>query len=300
MQKIAISIGDLNGIGIEIALRNHSQIKQWCEPIYVVDTCMASQCAKLLGLELPDDFECVEYVDEKFDIVAGSVCASSGAYSYASFVQAVDMVKSNQADAVMTLPINKEAWSKAGIKYKGHTDALDSMFDSTAIMMLGCEELFVLLYTHHIPLRDVAKSIDEAKLVEFLHVLHSALDKENIGVLGLNPHAGDGGVIGDEDIIIQNAINQVNKQIGKDIFVGPLVPDTAFVGKRYKHIVAMYHDQGLTPLKALYFEDSINVSLHSGVKRASVDHGTAYDRAYKNANISYKSYQNAIKYLLEG
>ena len=118
-----------------------------------------------------------------------------------------------------------------------------------------------------------------------------------MGVLGLNPHAGDGGVLGDEEIKeIAPAIDEVNKLLKKEIFYGPLVPDTAFC-QRTGRFIAMYHDQGLAPLKALYFDESINVSLNLPVLRTSVDHGTAFDIAYKGI-ADTKSYINAIKYIL--
>ena len=117
-----------------------------------------------------------------------------------------------------------------------------------------------------------------------------------IAVLGLNPHAGDHGVLGDEECFIEAAIKEVNTQIGKEVFVGPIVPDIAFTPRfreRYSMIAAMYHDQGLAPLKALYFDEGINVSLGLPIIRTSVDHGTAFDIAYKNI-ASLQSYINAI------
>jgi 4-hydroxythreonine-4-phosphate dehydrogenase len=115
--------------------------------------------------------------------------------------------------------------------------------------------------------------------------------------LGLNPHAGDGGVLGDEEINeIIPAIKEANEILKKKIFYGPLVPDIAFT-KKEGRFIAMYHDQGLAPLKALYFDESINVSLNLPILRTSVDHGTAFDIAYKSI-ANTKSYENAIKYIL--
>ena len=125
---------------------------------------------------------------------------------------------------------------------------------------------------------------------------HNCVFFENIGVLGLNPHAGDGGVLGDEEIKeILPAILETNETLDKNIFYGPLVPDIAFTSKKGRFI-AMYHDQGLAPLKALYFDESINVSLNLPVLRTSVDHGTAFDIAYKG-KAKTLSYENAIKYI---
>ena len=301
MQKIAISIGDLNGIGIELALIAHEKINKICKPVYIVDKNMLKKASKLLGLDIPDDFVTINNIAKEFDIHPGEVCEKSGLYSYKSFLKAIWLAKNGEVDSIMTLPVNKEAWNRAGLEYKGHTDMLADIFNKNAIMMLGCEEMFVTLFTHHIPLKDVANKLNKKDLVKFLLDFYKNIDTNKIAVLGLNPHAGDGGSIGSEDYIINEAIQEANKTLNKQIFEGPLVPDIAFskdVRKKYKYFVAMYHDQGLIPLKALYFEQSINVTLNLPIKRASVDHGTAFDKAYKKANISTFSYVNAFKYLI--
>lgn len=295
--KIAISIGDLNGIGVEIALRCHEDISKFCHPIYCINYKMLKKASKLLNIEIPQDFELFETKGD-FDIKAGVVSKNAGVYSYNSFIDAVNLAKNSDVEAICTLPINKEAWSKAGIKYKGHTEVLRDYFKKDAIMMLGSPAMFVALYTEHIALKKVPKKIEENKLISFLLNFYNSVKIENIAVLGLNPHAGDNGILGDEEKVIKKAIKKVNKILKKDIFKGPLVPDTAFtpeLRKKFKYFVAMYHDQGLAPLKALYFEESINVSLNLPIIRTSVDHGTAFDIAYKNASISTQSYTNAIK-----
>ncbi len=298
MKKIAISVGDLNGIGIEIALRAHNQIKKICEPYYMIDGKMLFQAAKLLDMQIPKDFRTCK-ISDSFKIKAGKVSKKSGYYSFKSFKKAIKAVKNKQADAIVTLPINKEAWAKAGIKYKGHTEVLSDMFKKDAIMMIGCNKLFAILYTQHIPLKDVHKKIKRDKLLKFFIDLSNSLSTKKIAILGLNPHAGDNGVIGKEEQDIKKAIKKANKKIGKELFYGPLVPDTAFSSQNLKdmrYFVAMYHDQGLIPVKTLYFEDSINVSLNLPIIRTSVDHGTAFDIAYKKKfSLSCKSYINAVK-----
>ncbi len=295
MQKLAISIGDINGIGLEIALLSHETIKEFCEPIYCINKTMLFWGAAMLGLDVPDDFICKECGDI-FEIKAGVSTKEAGKLSYESFQTAVRLAKKGKVKGIVTLPINKESWQKADVPYVGHTDALSSK----AIMMLGCEKLFVILYTHHIPLKDVSDTIKTKKLKKFLLTVANSLNTKNIAVLGLNPHAGDGGVIGDEDFKIAKAIKKANKKLKKKLFVGPLVPDTAFTKfNKYKHIVCMYHDQGLIPLKSLYFDESINVSLNAEIMRTSVDHGTAYDIAYKNKKPSTLSYINAIKFFCD-
>lgn len=257
---------------------------------------MLIKAAKILQVEIPDDFYVYD-VEGDFEIQVGQVSKQSGQYSYDSFLEAIKLCKREEADALVTMPINKEAWKLAGLNFVGHTDVLRKRFKKDAIMMLGCEKMYVALFTEHIPLKEVASSIKEDKLTQFLVDLYNSLEEENIAVLGLNPHAGDNGVLGDEETVIAQAIHNANSQLNKEIFIGPIVPDIAFTPhfrKDFKYFVAMYHDQGLGPLKALYFDESINVSLNLPVIRTSVDHGTAFDIAYKGEakNISYI---NAIK-----
>ena len=275
-KKVAISIGDLNGIGIQLALENHNAISKTITPLYCIDKTMLNQTTKRLKINIPQDFKTIENVAPPFDIEAGKVSKESGAYAYASFVKAVELARENKVDAICTLPIHKKAWELADIKYKGHTDALRDFFDADAIMMLGCEKMYVALFTEHIPLKDVAKSINEKDLTRFLLDFYkTAKPTSTVGILGLNPHAGDDGVLGDEERIIEKAIDNAHKTLGEVIFSAPLVPDVAFTPntrKKYTHFIAMYHDQGLAPLKALYFDEGINVSLNLPILRTSVDH----------------------------
>ena len=295
-KKIAISIGDLNGVGIEIALKAHSEVSKLCTPIYCINKYMLKQASKLLNTDIPDDLE-VSFVDGDFDIKAGELSAKSGNYSFDSFMHGVVLCQNKQTDAIVTMPINKEAWMMAGLEHKGHTDALRKYFKQDAIMMLGCDKMYVALYTEHTALKNVPSLIKKDKLVKFFLDLNKSLPDEKIAVLGLNPHAGDNGVLGDEEIEIDKAIVEANKLISKDLFIGPIVPDIAFTPnfrQNYKYFLAMYHDQGLAPLKALYFDESINVSLNLPIIRTSVDHGTAFDIAYKG-KANTLSYINAVK-----
>lgn len=302
MKRVAISIGDLNGIGIQLALENHNLINKEIKPIYCIDRDMLEQASHKLNIAIPDDFEIEEDIGLFFKIDAGKVDKFSGAYSYASFSKAVELAKDGKVDAICTLPINKKSWELSGVSYKGHTDALRDFFGSDAIMMLGTPDMFVALFTEHIPLKNVAKSIEEKRLTKFLLDFYKSIKPTQIvGVLGLNPHAGDDGVLGDEEKIIQRAIDSANETIGEKIFSSPLVPDIAFtpnMREKFTHFIAMYHDQGLAPLKALFFDESINVSLNLPILRTSVDHGTAYDKAYKNQNLSSLSYLNSIQYII--
>ncbi len=293
--RIAVSVGDINGVGVEIALKAHSEISKVVSPLYCINDELLNRAAKLLDVEIPDDFECSN-VGHDLEIEPGVVSEKSGEFSYESFLHAIELAKADKVDAIVTLPIHKEAWSLAGIKYKGHTDMLRDIFQKDAIMMLGCSDLYVALFTEHIPLQAVASSVTLQRLTTFLEDLHHAVGDHQIAVLGLNPHAGDNGVLGNEEVIITEAIELLNEALGREIFVGPVVPDIAFTPHfraQYTYFVAMYHDQGLGPLKALYFDESVNISLNLPIIRTSVDHGTAFDIAYRG-EAKTLSYINAV------
>jgi len=298
LKKVAVSIGDINGVGIQLALENHSVVSKLCNPIYCIDKKLLKKAARTLSLTIPDDFK-IYGKYKKTDINPGIVKKDSGLFSYHSFINCINLAKEHKVDAICTLPINKESWNKAGVNYVGHTDMLRDIFKKDVIMMLGCEKMYVALFTEHIPLKNVPKQIKTKKLVTFLTDFYNEVGKpkEAIAVLGLNPHAGDNGVLGDEEKKINKAIKKVNKKLNSQFELQ--VPDIAFTPHtrdKYKYFVAMYHDQGLAPLKALYFEESINISLNLPILRTSVDHGTAFDIAYKkDNNLSSKSYINAIK-----
>ncbi|QSZ42043.1 4-hydroxythreonine-4-phosphate dehydrogenase [Sulfurimonas aquatica] len=294
--KIAISIGDLSGVGIEIALKSHEEISKLCDPLYCINEELLAQASKLLNKNIPKDFK-LHSVPGSFEIEVATVNANSGKYSYDSFIEAIKLCETKEADAVVTMPIHKEAWMMAGVEYKGHTDLLRDYFDKDAIMMLGCPEMYVALFTEHIPLKEVASSIKYKRLKQFLVDLHRDVKDKKVAVLGLNPHAGDNGVLGQEELIIMKAVKSANKKIGAEQFVGPVVPDIAFTPhfrENFNYFVAMYHDQGLAPLKALHFDESVNISLNLPIVRTSVDHGTAFDIAYKG-QAKNLSYINAIK-----
>ena len=297
---IAVSIGDLNGVGIEIALKAHKTICKICHPIYCINKTMLQKAVKLLHVTVPSDFQLYE-VAGTFKIQPGKVAAKSGLYAYNSFMAAVHLCEEKKAQAVVTMPIHKEAWMRAGLKFKGHTDLLRQHFNKEAIMMLGCQKMYVALFTEHIPLKDIAKNIKYKKLKRFFLDMHDSIPKAPIAVLGLNPHAGDNGVLGKEELIITKAMKSANKEIGFKQFVGPMVPDVAFAPycrNNYNYFVAMYHDQGLAPLKALYFDESVNISLNLPIVRTSVDHGTAFDIAYKG-QAKTLSYINAVQSALD-
>ena len=312
MKKIAISIGDINGIGIEIALKAHKKISKLCKPIYFVDDEILKSASKILKIKIPKDFKnqnikqflsknTMDSIKNHDFIKPAQITKESGEYSFVSLKCALDSVKNKQNDALLTLPIHKKAWNLANIDFVGHTDFLSHYFNDNGIMMLGCKKMFVALFSDHIPLSKVASKIEFDTLCSFFERFYKSFKCKKALVLGLNPHAGDNGVLGSEDKIINEAIESTNKKLNKHIFKGAISPDVAFSKakrKKYNIFIAMYHDQGLIPLKALYFEESINITLGLPILRSSVDHGVAFDIAYKN-KASIKSYLNALNFLIK-
>lgn len=296
MYKVGISIGDSNGIGPEILLKSHHIIKQYCKPFYCVHKEFLKKLAEILKLDFPSDAEFID-IDAKIpSLNIAQICADSGLYSYQSFLKACELGEKKQVDFITTLPIHKFAWKKANIDFIGHTEVLRNRYKKEGIMMLGCEEMFVALFSDHIPLKMVSKLIQKDKIKQFFLDFYLCIREKNIAVLGLNPHCGDNGLIGTEDFIIQDAIKEINTELKEEIFKGPISADSAFTPmqrKKYKYYIAFYHDIGLATLKALYFAQSINVTLNIPILRTSVDHGVGYDIAYKNL-ADIQSYINAI------
>ena len=247
-KTVAISVGDINGVGLQLILENHNEVSKLVNCIYCINEQLLNQALLLLDIRLPSNFK-IYPTKGNFKIKAGKVSKKAGKFSYNSFVDAINLANAKKVDAICTMPINKQSWSKAGISYVGHTDMLRDVFKKDAIMMLGCEKMYVALFTEHIPLKNVAEKVKKENLVKFFIDFYNSTKFEKVGVLGLNPHAGDGGVLGDEEIKeIIPAINLVNEILKKEVFFGPLVPDTTFTTKKGVFI-AMYHDQGLAHLK---------------------------------------------------
>lgn len=328
--RFYVGIGDVNGISTEIALRSFARLHALgMDAIYGIDAALLESARALLGmphdvaqqlqpcalaaLDLREDFARLFPHARSLqimhalapialpDICAGEVSASAGLYACKSFLYGIMQAMRGEVSALLTLPVHKRAWSEAQIAFAGHTELLRALFGVEVIMVLGCEAMMVALYTDHIPLNAVSARVLEnggGRLADFLlRLARSPLAAREIAVLGLNPHAGDGGCIGSEDSIIAAAIGRANHALGCDVFVGPLVPDVAFAPKtraRFQTFVAMYHDQGLIPLKALHFDQSVQISVGLPIVRVSVDHGTAFDIAYKNQNPSTTSFINAF------
>lgn len=326
-RAIAISIGDVNGVGCEILLRCLAWLHEQCEPIICAhQSVLESALQKLEDMGAFSPHFCNAYRDllartrfcppaplESSPIIPsiatisappaieiGQVRAESGAYSFMSFQQAITLTQSHQAHAIVTLPIHKAAWQAAGVHYAGHTEYLRAYFKRDVLMVLGCERMFVALFCDHVPLKSVSAMIEFGAYRDFLLTLARTLLLDSSSqalVLGFNPHCGDNGAIGgEEDARIQAALTKANTILGREIFVGVCPPDSAFtpaMRARFRVFVAPYHDIGLAPLKALYFEESINISLNLPIARSSVDHGVAFDIAYRGC-ASVQSFKNAV------
>ncbi|MDZ8119584.1 4-hydroxythreonine-4-phosphate dehydrogenase PdxA [Pontiella agarivorans] len=307
MKRIGITIGDVNGIGPEVALKAVAR-GRWpkdVEFVFLGSEKIVREQARVMNLPVSKKivFQSVE-TEPKW--VPGKIGKKAALMAEEAIRKAVEGCLSGELDAMVTAPICKEGMHKAGIMIPGHTEYLAELTHTENFgMMLMGGGLRVMLVTRHLPISKVPAALNKETIVEHIQLTGEALklfgiENGKIGVCGLNPHAGDGGVIGREEIeIINPAIRQVRK---KGYAVSDAVPaDTIFHEARrgdYDAVVAMYHDQGLAPLKMMGFDEGINVTLGLPIIRTSPDHGTAFGIAGKN-EASPKSMKNAIKLAIE-
>ena len=300
MIKLAVSPGDPAGIGPDICIKAFGLNKDLdFSPIIFGDINLFKERAQNLEV----DIQIQEYKGQKdldgksfwifpypldVSVEPGESNSNYGGYLIKVLEDATNLTLKNEFDALVTGPLNKELINKAGISFFGHTEVLADLSNTPkVVMMLTCDNLKVALATTHVPLSEVPKMITHEHLCECLTILNNDLKLKwgytnpCIKVLGLNPHAGDGGYLGKEDQeIIAPAIEYL-KAKGLNL-IGPVSADTAFVRKNSEQIdayLAMYHDQGLPVLKTAGFGNSVNVTLGLPFIRTSVDHGTAYDMA---------------------
>jgi len=302
---IAITMGDPCGIGPEIIARSlmSGEIRDCCTPVVLGDRKVMERAVTLVGNgqqlltladgELPENVPegviCLKELSSlaNADMVYGSPTAGSGDAVYRYITAAASLCINGRVAAMSTAPINKAAMNLAGHDYPGHTELLAELTGSEEfVMMLAGERLRVTLVTIHEALAAVPGLITFEKVLRTIVTTHTDVDryfckKPRIAVLSLNPHAGEGGMFGDEEAaIIAPAIN-VARERGIDAS-GPHSADTLFhfaANGDYDAVVCMYHDQGLIPLKLLHFDDGVNITLGIPIIRTSVDHGTAYDLA---------------------
>ncbi len=304
--KIGITIGDINGIGPEVIIKAFSNPKllELCVPIIYGSSKVMSYHKNIVKTH---DFSfvttgdadrasnskvnVVNCWDQDVKITLGAATQEGGQLAIKAMERAVAEAKDGKIDAIVTAPINKEAMKMANFGHKGHTEYLtQSTNTKESVMTMISDNLRIALATNHLPISKVAESITKESIIRKLKIFNKSLvedcgiDKPTIAVLGLNPHAGDNGVIGtEEDDIIRPVIIEAKKN-GVHV-VGPFAADGFFGSSQFSKfdgIFAMYHDQGLIPFKALTFGSGVNFTGGLPIVRTSPDHGTGYDIAGKN------------------
>jgi 4-hydroxythreonine-4-phosphate dehydrogenase len=301
---VGISIGDLNGIGIEVILKTFQdkRMLDFCTPVLFGATKVISYHKKALEIETPvhgitaiaqinhTKINVLNIWKEEVAIELGKTTKISGEYAAKSLASAVKHLKENKIDVLLTAPINKENIQSDTFNFPGHTEYLEANLEGNSLMILMTDELRIGLITGHIPIAKVAESITPELIKSKVETMHESLmkdfgiNKPKIAVLSLNPHCGDKGVIGKEDDeIIRPTILEI-KETGKLVF-GPYAADGFFGSETYKQfdgVLATYHDQGLAPFKALSFGKGVNFTAGLSHIRTSPDHGTGYEIAGKN------------------
>ncbi|MGA1846112.1 4-hydroxythreonine-4-phosphate dehydrogenase PdxA [Deferribacter abyssi] len=309
--KVAVTIGDPAGIGPEICCKliNEEIQLDGCKILFVGSKKVLDETFKKVIQSDPlNNYEIVEPDDtvEFESIEFGKIKKEYGRLSMLFVEKAVKMAMTGRVDAIVTCPINKKAIQLAGYKFPGHTEFLGFLTGSKDYsMMLVGDKVKVVLVTTHLPIKQVAKNIDTEKIKKAIINAHNAgkffgKKTPKIAVCGLNPHAGDEGALGNEEIkIIKPAIHEMKKQ--KIDVNGPYPADSLFskvIKGEYDFVVCMYHDQGLIPVKMESFGAAVNVTLNLPIIRTSVDHGTAFDIAGKNLANNF-SLKKAIKVAVE-
>ncbi len=315
--KIGISQGDINGISYEVIIKTlmDQRLVEICTPIIFGSSKVTAYHRKALdienftptGINHPDEAKgkrayIVNCIDDNIRVELGKSTESAGIASFRALKEATDALEAGQIDALVTGPVNKHNIQHADFTYRGHTEYLQDRFGAGEVMMLMVSNLMkVGLVAGHVPVSQLSSFITEDLIVKKLEILsHSLLKdfgirKPHIAVLGLNPHAGDEGLLGtEEQTMILPAIERV-KKAGISAF-GPFPADGFFgAGKftRFDAVLAMYHDQGLAPFKALSMEDGVNFTAGLPVVRTSPAHGTAFELAGKNL-ASADSFRNAL------
>jgi len=309
---VGISIGDLNGIGVEIILKTFEdkRMLDFCTPVLFGNSKTIAIHKKVSKLDtsvhgihsldkiIHDRVNLYNVWKEDVKIEIGKITDDGGKYAFNSLQSAVDALKNNTIDVLLTAPINKENIQSEEFKFPGHTEYLEDNLEGKSLMILMTDELRIGLITGHIPVAKIAETITPELIESKVNIMHNSLridfniSKPKIAVLGLNPHCGDKGVIGKEDDDIIRPTVQKIKETGKLVF-GPYAADGFFGSKNYKNfdgILAMYHDQGLAPFKALSFGNGVNFTAGLDKIRTSPDHGTGYDIAGKGkaSNDSFK------------
>ena len=306
---LCITLGDPLGIGPEITARTLNFLqKKKINLNFIVIGSKKSFYKACENLDINNSFiNIMEFIDfdENIDFLNRPTVVG-GSISYKSICKAAELFKNKMVKAIVTAPISKESLHLAGHKFDGHTGLLGSLFNVEEPYLMLANKIFSTLHvTCHKSLKEAIKLITKEKIVEVINIGYKHMLKINktepkIAVCGLNPHAGENGIFGSEEINEIIPAVEFLKTKGLNI-VGPISPDIIFreaVKKKFDLVIANYHDQGHIPVKLLYFDQSVNVTLGVPFIRTSVDHGTAFDIAYKN-KASAKNMLNAIFYALK-
>jgi 4-hydroxythreonine-4-phosphate dehydrogenase len=304
--RIGITIGDVNGIGPEVVIKALADTRLFnlITPVIYGSTRALSFYRKHFNLEefnynqvrtkgqfLPKAINVVNCWEEAIEITPGQASKETGRAAWLSLKKCVEELKEGLLDAIVTAPIDKNTIYSSDFPFKGHTEYFTKEFAATeSLMLLVGETLKVGLVTDHIALREVAAHLTKDRLELKIRLLEMSLKKDfgilkpKIAILGLNPHAGDDGLIGSEEMQVMKPVIEELKVKGKLIF-GPY-PADGFFGSgehtKFDGVLAMYHDQGLVPFKYIAFSTGVNYTAGLPIVRTSPDHGTAYTIAGKN------------------
>ena len=312
---VGISIGDVNGVGIEVVLKTFEdkRMLDFCTPVLFGSSKIISSHKKILNIETNiHEINSIQQIKDgevnlltiwKEDVMLelGSATKIGGQYAFKSLNEATKSLKKGEIDLLITAPINKETIQSEEFNFSGHTEFLERNLDGESLMILMNDFLRIGLITGHIPISKIAESITPELIESKVKILNNSLkqdfniNKPKIAVLGLNPHSGDNGVIGqEENELIKPTITSIHES---GIFVyGPYAADGFFGSEAYKQfdgVLAMYHDQGLAPFKALTFGNGVNFTAGLSNVRTSPDHGTAFDISGKGKANS-DSFKEAV------
>ncbi len=315
--KVAITQGDINGIGYEVILKTFSDSRMYdhCTPILYGSTKVASYHKKLLPLQQDFNFTAIASADQaqekKFNVInlvqdevkieIGKSTETGGMMSRMALDRACEDLSRGDVDVLVTAPINKKNIQSPDFDFPGHTEYLSNKFNGKSLMMMVCDRIRIGIVTNHLALRDVPSAITKELLIEKISLMHNSLKRDfgipmpKIAVLALDPHAGDNGVIGDEDgLVVKPAIEESYEN--GILAYGPY-PSDGFFGSsefnRFDGVLALYHDQGLIPFKLMSFTEGVNYTAGLDIIRTSPAHGTAYDIAGKG-KASEQSFRHAV------
>ncbi len=317
--NLLITMGDPAGIGPEIVVKAWAKVRADARVACIGDARLLAQWLTKIGIDgSVNAIETIEdalYANDTLDVLdlwpdrleeikPGNIQTLAGDLMYKYVINAIDLAKSGRVDAVVTCPINKEALALANHNFDGHTEIFANETNSKSVtMMLACGHFHVTHVSTHCSLRKAIERCKTARIYEVLKLTHEGLTRlgysePRIAVAGLNPHAGENGLFGDEEEDQIRPAIDLAKLDGVNVYPFPVPPDTVFhrmyEGREFEGVVAQYHDQGHIPAKLLDFFGGVNITLGLPIVRTSVDHGTAYDIAGKGV-ANAQSLVNAIQ-----